>query len=376
MEQELIRAQKMESVSLLAGGIAHDFNNILTAILGNIGLAMLNGQVGDRGRAKLLQAEQACIRAKDLAQQLLTFAKGGAPITRPISIAGLLQESAVLTLAGSRSRCNLSLPPDLWAVTADDGQINQVISNLLINADQAMPGGGIIKVAAENVLVNGTPDLPLPRGRYVKISIADQGTGIPPQYLNKVFDPYFSTKHKGSGLGLATAYSIVKNHAGYLTLDSKMGEGATFHVFLPGSEMDPLPPEPVKPIPARGQGRVLAMDDEAMVRSVLVEMLTYLGYEVECAGDGSQAVEKYLQARAAGRPFDAVILDLTVPGAMGGRDAIQEMLRHDPRVKAVVSSGYSDDPIMADFQQYGFTAVIVKPYRVLELSNVLKQVII
>jgi len=374
-EEERLRFSKLESLATLAGGIAHDFNNILTAILGNIGLAMLEGKISDRLQGKLVQAEQACLRAKALAQQLLTFAKGGAPITTIISIARLLKESVTLTLSGSRSRCELSIPGDLWSVTADEGQINQVVSNLLLNADQAMPEGGIIIIKAENILVGDEPDLPLAPGKYVKLSFTDHGTGIAPQYLDKVFDPYFTTKQKGSGLGLATAYSIIKNHSGHIRLESRIGVGTTFYIYLPAMEIGPPAQEPKKAVPLRGLGRILAMDDEQMIQDVLKEMLIYLGYEVDCVGDGSQAIDKFAQAQEAGQPFAAVILDLTVPGAMGGKDAIKEILKLDPQVKAIVSSGYSDDPIMADFSKYGFSAVIAKPYRVLELSKILQRVI-
>ncbi len=362
-EEERLRFSKLESMSTLAGGIAHDFNNILTAILGNIGLAMLDSKKEPQVQDRLAQAEQACLRAQALSRQLLTFAKGGAPIKKIVSIANLLKESANLTLSGSKSRHEVSIPDDLWSVEADEGQINQVISNLLINADQAMPEGGVIKITAENMLVKAESNLPLSGGKYVKFAIADQGIGISPKYLDKIFDPYFSTKQKGSGLGLATAYSIIKNHSGHIQVESQIGVGATFHVYLPATDKG-VPAESVAVKPAMGQGKVLIMDDEAMVREVLGRMLSRLGYEVDFASDGSQAIEKFVRAQAEGRPFTAVILDLTVPGGMGGKDAIKELLKIDPQVKAIVSSGYSEDPIMADFKKYGFSEVIAKPYRV------------
>jgi len=374
-EEERLRFSKLESLSTLAGGIAHDFNNILTAILGNIGLAMLDGKIEDRVQERLARAEQACLRAQSLAQQLLTFAKGGAPIIKSISIAKLLKESPILALSGSKSRHEVSIPDDLWSVEADEAQINQVISNLLINADQAMPRGGIIKIKAENSLVETGSNLPISKGKYVKFVIADQGIGISPKNLDQIFDPYFSTKQKGNGLGLATAYSIIKNHSGHIQVESQLDVGATFHIYLPATDKGVPAAEPETVKPTMGQGKVLVMDDEEMVREVLGGMLSRLGYEADFANDGSQAIEKFVQAKEANQAFDAVILDLTIPGGMGGKEAIQGLLKIDPQVKAIVSSGYSDDPIMADFRKYGVSEVIAKPYRVLELSKILQRVI-
>jgi two-component system cell cycle sensor histidine kinase/response regulator CckA len=260
-------------------------------------------------------------------------------------------------------------------VEADEGQIDQVISNLLINADQAMPEGGIIRIKAENILVEAKSNIPILKGKYVKLTFTDQGVGIPSRYLDKIFDPYFTTKQKGSGLGLATVYSIIKNHSGYIKVESLVEAGATFYIYLPAMETKVLAEEPaVMAKPLKGQGRVLVMDDDEMVRKVLNSMLGHLGYEAEFARDGSQAIEKFVRARADGRPFAAVILDLTIPGGMGGKDAIKELLKIDPQVKAIVSSGYSDDQIMAEFQKYGFSEVIIKPFRVVELSKVLQKI--
>ena len=374
-EIERLHYSKLDSLATLAGGIAHDFNNILTAILGNIGLAMLEGQIGPKVRERLSQAEQSCLRAQTLSQQLLTFAKGGAPIKKIVSIPKLLKESSRLTLSGSNSLSEFSIPEDLWSVEADEGQISQVFSNLLINADQAMPEGGIIKIGAENIVVAGRSGLPLANGNYVKITFADQGVGISPQYLDKIYDPYFTTKQKGSGLGLATAYSIIKNHSGLIKVESQLGVGTAFEIYLPAKEGGPSAAldEPVT-LPT-GQGKVLLMDDDEKIRDVLCRMLGHLGYEVDFASDGSQAVEKFVKAKEAGRPFAAVILDLTIPGGMGGKETIDKLLKIDPQVKAIVSSGYSDAPIMAEFGKYGFSGVIAKPYRIIELGKVLNMVI-
>ncbi len=373
-EEERLKYSKIESLSTLAGGIAHDFNNILTAILGNIGLAMLIGEIKPGGRERLAQAEQACLRAQTLSQQLLTFSKGGAPIKKITSIPKLLKESAGLTLSGSQARCEFLIPEALWPVEADEGQISQVFNNLLINADQAMPEGGIIRIGAENIFVEEQSGLPLTSGDYVKITFTDKGVGISAQYLDKIFDPYFSTKQKGSGLGLATAYSIIKNHAGFIKVESQTGVGTTFTVYLPALEAGAVPEEQ-EAEPTRGQGLILVMDDEEMIRVVLRGMLDHLGYEADFAADGTEAVEKFAQAKEAGRPFAAVILDLTIPGGMGGTETIGQLLKIDPQVKAIVSSGYSDDPIMADFQKYRFCDVIAKPYKIMELSKVLKRVV-
>ncbi|HEY9074871.1 MAG TPA: PAS domain S-box protein, partial [Desulfobaccales bacterium] len=374
-ETDRLQFSKLESMSILAGGIAHDFNNILTAILGNISLAILDGKIEPQVQDRLSKAEQACLRAQGLSQQLLTFAKGGAPIKKIVSIANLLKESANLTLSGSKSRCEVSIPDDLWSVDADAGQINQVINNLLINADQSMPEGGIIKITGENCLVEAESNLPISKGKYVKFAIADQGTGISPKYLDKIFDPYFSTKQKGSGLGLATAYSIINNHSGHLQVESQLGVGTTFYIYLPAVDQGVPADEPETVKPIMGQGKVLVMDDEEIIREVLGRMLSRLAYEVDFSRDGSQAIKKYVAAQETDQPFAAVILDLTVPGGMGGQETLEKLLRIDPQVKAIVSSGYSDDQIMANFKEYGFSEVIAKPYRIVALSKILQRVI-
>jgi len=374
-EEERLRLSKLESLGVLAGGIAHDFNNILTAILGNLSLAMISSPLPEAAQERLKQAEQACLRARGLAQQLLTFAKGCRPIKKLTALNNLLHEAAAFTLSGSRSSCPLSLPDHLWPAEVDEGQLSQVINNLLINADQAMPQGGVINLEAENLHLPPNSGLPLPPGNYVRISVADHGIGIPENYLDKIFDPYFTTKKEGSGLGLATAYSIIHNHHGHITVDSQPGVGTRFTIYLPAADTPPPPTQEAPLEPVSGQGKILIMDDDDMVRHVLGKMLSRLNYQVEAAADGLEALRLLKTAQAAGHPFKAVILDLTVPGGLGGLEAIQEVRRLDPHIKALVSSGYSDDPVMADFKKHGFDGVIPKPYKIQQLSRILAEVL-
>jgi len=374
LEEELLRIEKLESVGILAGGIAHDFNNILTGILGNISLARMYTDPAKISK-RLIEAEKASIRAESLTQQLLTFSRGGAPIKTISSIAGILKDSTAFALSGSNVRFEFSVPDDLWAVEADEGQISQVINNLIINADQAMPGGGTIKVQAENVTVGVEDILPLEDGEYVKISVQDQGIGMSEELLQKIFDPYVTTKQKGSGLGLATCYSIISNHDGYITAESQVGVGSTFYIHLPAAPEGILPRDrEVEEKLTMGAGRILVIDDDDMIRELVSDMLENIGYEPTLAVDGAQAVEIYKKAKESGYTFDAVIVDLTIPGGMGGKEAIRELKEIDPEIKAVVSSGYSTDPIMANFREYGFSDVIAKPYKSKKLSEVLHRV--
>lgn len=377
MEEELLKGQKLESIGILAGGIAHDFNNILTGILGNISLAKTYINHPDKILAKLQDAQKATLMAKDLTQQLLTFAKGGAPILQTESITDLIRESVNFAIRGSNLKCEFFLPDDLWTVEVDKGQMNQVINNLIINANQAMPEGGLIEVYGENVFLKAEEIFPVQDGKYVKISIKDCGIGIKEEYLQKIFDPYFTTKSDGTGLGLATVYSIVKKHNGHITVESREGVGTTFHIYLPASEKKISKIQSVEEefIYDGGKGKILLMDDEEIVRQIGGEMLNHIGYEVEFARDGSEAIEAFEKARNLGDPFDVVIMDLTVPGGMGGEETVKKMLELDPRTKAVVSSGYSNDPVMSRFKEYGFKGVIAKPYKIRELSKILHNII-
>ena len=373
IEEELGRIQRLESIGVLAGGIAHDFNNLLTAILGNISIAKLSSEK-DKAIAQLEEAEKVCLQAKNLTHQLLTFSKGGAPIKKITSIAKLIKESVRFALSGSNVKCEFFIADDLWLSNVDEGQIGQVIQNIIINADQAMPKGGVIRVYCENVVISQHDNLPLKEGKYVKISISDQGIGIPKEYITKIFDPFFTTKQSGSGLGLSTAYSIIKRHDGYITVESQVGVGTTFYIYLPASDKRiEIEEEKVDKL-LKGKGRILLMDDKEIVLEVMGNMLKYLGYEVAFARNGNEAIGFYKRAKAAGHPFDVVIMDLTIAGGMGGKEAIKKLIEIDPEVKAIVSSGYANDPIMVDFKKYGFSGVIAKPYKIKDLSKTLQKV--
>jgi PAS domain S-box-containing protein len=375
LEEELVNARKLESIGVLAGGIAHDFNNILGGIMGNISLAKLDVDPGGTTYNFLDQAEKASQRATALTHQLLTFAKGGAPVKEVRPISKVVMDCSGFALSGSRVRCDFNLPTDLWPVEIDVGQISQVIHNIIMNADQAMPDGGIIQVSAENITVNPNHGLPLPTGRYVKIACQDPGTGIPDAELPKIFDPYFTSKPQGNGLGLTSAYSIVKRHEGHISVQSQVDVGSTFDVYLPAAA-DATPRAAVeKPRALTGTGKILVMDDEEMIRDLLQHMLPRMGYTVEVARDGNQALELYRHAMDSGEPFDAAILDLTVPGAMGGKKTVDRLRQMDARVKAIVSSGYSNDPIMSDYQKYGFSGVVEKPFNMRSLGNALAELL-
>jgi len=372
LEQERLKASKLESLGVLAGGIAHDFNNILLAIAGNLSLASLTA--GDEPTARrLADAEGACLRARGLTQQLLTFSKGGAPIRQRTAIGPLVDDWSRFALRGSNVNCATDIAPDLWAVDADEGQISQVINNIVLNAKQAMPCGGTVTVTAANIRIEpGTRPVGFdaPDGRYVRISITDEGPGIPDECRRRIFDPYYTTKPKGTGLGLASCYSIVTRHEGHIGVESVPGAGATFHVYLPAATpREGATAEPVRDALFTGHGRILVMDDEECVRAVAADMLSYLGYTVQTASDGRHALALYQAERDAGRPFDAVIMDLTVPGGMGGVEAMRELRAIDPAVRAIASSGYADDPVMAEHTRYGFQGVIPKPFAVRDLGR-------
>jgi CheY-like chemotaxis protein len=322
------------------------------------------------------EAEKAAIRARDLTQQLLTFARGGKPVKKLADITGIIKESAAFALRGSKVKLELSLPGDLWPIETDEGQMSQVINNLVINADEAMPSGGTLKIHAENLVFKKTAALPLPSGNYVRIDIKDTGMGISQEHLQRIFEPYFTTKQKGSGLGLTTAYSIVRNHGGYILAESKQNEGSTFHIYLPASKKAVKGVKKVA-IENSGQagGKILVMDDEEIIRKMLKNMLSLASYEIELSTNGAEALEKYTQAMQSRDPFDAVIMDLTIPGGMGGKEAVKKLLGIDPQALVIVSSGYATDPIMSEYKKYGFKAVIAKPYSVKQLRDTLSSLL-
>jgi PAS domain S-box-containing protein len=383
-EEKLVKMQKLESVGVLAGGIAHDFNNILQGILGSIAIAKLYVNPEDEVYKRLTDAEKTTIQSKGLSQQLLTFSKGGNPIRQTVFITKLIKDSVNLALSGSNVRCEFNIPDNLWSVEADKGQLKQVISNLIINADQAMPEGGIVKVKSENINVDKNDLMLLKKGKYVRITVEDQGTGIPQEHLNKIFDPYFTTKEKGSGLGLSICYSITKKHDGYIAVDSDTGVGTTFYVYLPASQKDvSVEPEQrevrevaTKEVSLRDKGKILIMDDEAIISHVAARYLKSLKYEVETVKDGAEAIVLYKGAMESGEPFDAVIMDLTIPGGMGGKETIKELIKIDPEVRAIVSSGYNEDPVISHYREYGFSGVLAKPYGIDEMSKVLHAVLL
>ena len=375
MEEELIKATKLESIGMLAGGIAHDFNNILTAITGNVSLAKTRTDPEDEMFEMLTDVENASKRARDLTLQLLTFSKGGAPIKKTTSIANLIVNSVNFALRGSNVRCGFSIPDNTWTVEVDEGQMIQVINNLIINADQAMPDGGLIQVQLENTKLAKDQIPCLNEGNYIKFSVTDNGIGIPDKFIHKIFDPYFTTKEKGSGLGLATSYSIVKKHDGHIIVESVIGTGTTFYVYLPASLKEIQTKKNAKKTVYHGEGKILIMDDEEVVRKIAGQMVKYLGYEACFTEDGTEAIELYKQALNSKDPFDVVLMDLTIPGGMGGKETVEKLLNIDPNVRTIVSSGYSNDPIMADFNEYGFSGFISKPYNIKELSNILRIII-
>lgn len=385
MEEELKKISKLEAIGALAGGIAHEFNNLLTGILGNISLAKLNVDEKDSIFKILTEAEKASLRAKDIAQQLLTFSKGGAPIKKAYSVSELLKESASLFLKGSNIQCDYSLPDNLYSFEIDEGQMKHAIGNIIANTREAMPDGGVVRIRAKNIEVNEKNGLPLKDGKYIKISIEDSGIGIPKENLDRIFDPFFTTKEKRSGIGLSTAYSIVKKHNGYITAESKIGIGTTIYIYLPAYKElkiderqvidDKLTQSAIFNLQFSIKRRVLIMDDEEVVRDVAGMMLKHIGYEVDFAKDGSEAIELYKKAMEAKRPYNAIIMDLTIPGGMGGKDAIKKLKEIDPEVVAIVSSGYSDDDVMAEFREYGFSGAVAKPYSIKTLGEIVQKVI-
>lgn len=373
-EEELIRTQKLESLGQLAGGIAHDFNNLLTGVLGNVSLARALAPRGEKVAERLIEAEKAAMRAQDLTHQLLTFAKGGAPIKRATRIEAVLRETIDFALSGSAIGCVYEIKEDLKSVVIDAGQIGQVLHNIALNAVQAMDAGGMLRVHAAN-LPPAKAMFPLRDAPYVKISIKDEGPGIPDEVLPRIFDPYFSTKTHGTGLGLSICYSIITRHGGYISVDSERDVGTTFHIYLLAGEEgmpedEPLPPHTAAP----GEGRILLMDDERLVADIGRALLAHAGYKVNIAREGGEMLKMYRDATGAGVPYDVVIVDLTIAGGMGGVEAIEKLRAFHPQARAIVSSGYSTDPVLANYRDYGFDDIVRKPFRLEDIVAAVTRV--
>ncbi len=377
MEEELLKARKLESVGILAGGIAHDFNNLLQGILGNVSFAKRLSNPENKIYKILDKAESSYMRAISLTNQLITFSKGGEPVKKTVFIRNLIKDTTNFTLSGSSIRSKFNIPDNLWPVDVDEGQITRVIQNIVLNARDAIPEAGTINVTAENTTVREKENIALNNGKYIKITIEDDGIGMPQKNLTKIFDPYFTTKdkvsEKGMGLGLAICYSIIKNHEGLITVESKPKVGTTFHIYLPASEKEIEKKKEAKVLSLTEKGRLLIMDDEEVVADITKEFLKHIGYEVEVARDGEEAIELYKKAMESEKPFDVAILDLTIPGGMGGKETIGKLLEIDTDVKAIATSGYSNNPVMTEFAQYGFKGSLIKPYKIEKLGEIISK---
>ena len=376
-EEDRLKMDKLESLGVLAGGIAHDFNNIITGILGNISLARIYLDASHKSSRPLGAAEKASQRAAELAHQLLTFARGGLPIKKTITLQHIINECVSFNLLGSNVQGIVDIPDSLYAVEADEGQISQAFGNIIMNGVQAMPGGGALEIHGENVTLGDKNGMALPPGNYVKIEFIDKGCGIAVENRKKIFDPYFTTKAKGTGLGLSSAYSIIIRHGGFIDLHSVVGAGTTFTCYLP-STGEILPEQRAdresQDISAPVSGTILVMDDEEMILDIAAEILDYLGYQATTCTRGEEAVALYKSAKESGSPFYAVIMDLTIPGGMGGKEAAEKILEIDPDACLIVSSGYSVDPVMAHYRSYGFRGAVGKPYEAKEIAHVLSAV--
>jgi signal transduction histidine kinase/ActR/RegA family two-component response regulator len=375
IEEELLKARNLESIGVLAGGIAHDFNNLLTAIMGNISLARDDLPAGNPAEESLVQAEIVSERARDLTQQLLAFAKGGAPVRSLANVGTIIQESAVFSLRGSSVQLELDLPEDLLHAEVDSGQFSQVVGNLALNAGQAMPAGGLFKITARNLHLADDNELSLARGPYIALDFRDSGEGIPEENLGRIFDPYFTTKAGGTGLGLASVYAIIKNHEGMIRVESRRGRGTVFRVWIPARPGNETVVQATNKQSQTFSARVLIMEDDPSVSNICQLMLERLGCQVEATGHGEDALAAYEREMKGDHPFELVVMDLTIRGGMGGKETIGHLLTLDPEAAAVVSSGYSNNPVMANYMEHGFLGVIRKPYKLAELRHVLSQVL-
>jgi PAS domain S-box-containing protein len=382
LEEELLKIRKLESVGVLAGGIAHDFNNLLTGITTYLFMARMSAASNKEASSLIAEAEKAAFKASTLTKQLLSFSKGGPSVKEPASVKQLIQDTVGFCLSGSNVDYRLELPDDLATVEVDRGQIDQVFNNLILNAVQAMPDGGTMTISAENWVYDETAahggtarTLPLQPGNYVKISIEDEGVGIPREHLDRLFDPYFTTKKEGSGLGLTTAYSIIKKHGGHISVETAKGKGSVFTFFLP-AKVVVNGSKSLKEISLpMGTGKVLIMDDDVIVRTVVETLLKKAGYTAVCAANGTQALEFYKESLAHNDPFTVTIMDLTIPGGMGGKETVKQLREIDPTAKVIVFSGYSNDPIFSKYREFGFDGVLSKPFSIEEFMRTISEVL-
>jgi two-component system, cell cycle sensor histidine kinase and response regulator CckA len=377
-EKEQLKIEQLESLGALAGGIAHDFNNILTGIMGNISIAQMFLDAAHKAYNPLVEAENASARAGELAHQLLTFARGGEPVKKVVSLSQLVEKTSSLVLSGSNVKGCIKIPETIHAIEADEAQLNQVFHNIIINARQAMPAGGTLAVTAQNETLHTGNSMNLPGGSYVRLSFTDQGSGIAEGDLPRIFAPYFTTKPTGKGLGLASAYSIVNRHGGHIGVSSETGRGTTFTIHLPSIGKS-YAAQQTDSVPKAGAvhtgGSILVMDDEEIIRKMTTEILEYLGYKASTCENGTEAIAQYKAAKESGEPFSAVIMDLTIPGGMGGKEAARQILAIDPKARLIVSSGYSNDPIMSDYSAFGFSGSIAKPYKLQDFSQLLRVMV-
>lgn len=376
-QQEQLKIEKLQSLGTLAGGIAHDFNNILTGIMGNISFATIFLDEDHKSYKPLIEAEKASKRAGELAHRLLTFARGGEPIKKAVSPHYLVTEAMSLVLSGANINGTIHIPESIHPFNVDAGQIGQVFHNIIINAMQAMPEGGTLIVSADNERLSENNVFSLPPGAYIRLMFTDHGCGISEENLKKIFDPYFTLKPSGHGLGLASARSIINRHGGHISVSSVVGKGTTFTVYLPAVDQthtDDQKKRPTKAISQHNAGSILVMDDDPLIRDIASEMLAHFGYEVTTCIDGEEAIKLYKDSSQSGRPFQMCIMDLTIPGGLGGKDAAEQILSAFPKATLVVSSGYSNDPIMSHYKKYGFSGAITKPYSISELQEVIHSI--
>ena len=376
-DEETIRSHKLESLGIFAGGIAHDFNNILSAIVGYISLARMKIDNKDKAVELLDEAEKSGLRARHLTEQLLAFSKGGNPVKEITNVIDVVKESADFIMSGSKTALNYNVEPDVLKADIDRGQIGQVIQNIILNASQAMPSGGVIYISIRNQYMKDENVISIPEGTYVAIEIKDEGSGIESRNLKRIFDPYFTTKKDGNGLGLTICHSIVKRHGGGIEVESVPGKGTEFTIYLPACndvKSDKKTASAPKISINLKNLSVIIMDDEPQLRYIMKEVLNDEGAKIFTVSDGSEAIDLFEKMASSGEPADLIIADLTIPGGMGGLEAIRIIREQGLPFKAIVISGYSNDPVMSDFKNYGFDAYIAKPFTSEDLLAVVKKV--